>query len=76
MEQIEDPKPSEEIFSQGTKAVGTGAAAGAAIGVVVGAIAGALAGAFVWSATAISKEALRRFREHQLDDDEYEEDEL
>jgi hypothetical protein len=76
MEQIEESKSSEEIVSRGTKAVGTGAAAGAAIGVVVGAIAGALAGAFVWSATAISKEALRRFREHQLEDDEYEEDEL
>lgn len=74
MQDIEEPRSSEEIMRRGTKAVGTGAAAGAAVGVVVGAVAGALAGAFVWSATAITKEALRRFREHQLEDDEYEED--
>jgi outer membrane lipoprotein SlyB len=75
MEDFEEPSSSEDLVRRGTTAVGTGAAAGAAVGVVVGAIAGALAGAFVWSATAISKEALRRFREHQIEDDEYEDDE-
>lgn len=73
MERIEEHRPRPELIRQGTKAVGAGAAAGAVFGALIGAVSGALAGAVLWSATAVSKEAIRRYREHRRDD-EYEEE--
>ena len=46
-----------------------GAAAGAAVGALVGAFSGALAGAFIFSATALSREAYRRYRESRIEED-------
>jgi hypothetical protein len=71
---LEDYKPRPETIRQGTRAVGAGAAAGALFGALIGAASGAIAGAFLWSATTMSKEALRRYRERRREEEGYDED--
>jgi hypothetical protein len=72
---LEDYKPRPETLRQGTRAVGAGAAAGALFGALLGAASGAIAGAFLWSATTMSKEAIRRYRERQrAEEEEYDEE--
>ena len=67
-------KPRPATIRQGTRAVGAGAAAGAVFGALVGAASGAIAGAFLWSATTVSKEAIRRYRKNRREEeDEYDE---
>jgi hypothetical protein len=67
---LEDYKPRPATIRQGTRAVGAGATVGALCGALIGAASGAIAGAFLWSATAVSKEAIRRYREHRREEEE------
>lgn len=66
---LEDYRPRPATIRQGTRAVGAGAAAGALFGALIGAASGAIAGAFLWSATTVSKEAFRRYRERRHEEE-------
>lgn len=67
---LEEYRPRPATIRQGTRAVGAGAAAGAVFGALLGAASGAIAGAFLWSATTVSKEAIRRYRDRRREEEE------
>ena len=67
---LEEYRPRPATIRHGTRDVGAGAAAGAVFGALLGAASGAIAGAFLWSATPVSKEAIRRYRDRRREEEE------